>query len=113
MQDITSNDSLPYWFVFVDGVLLEADGTPASDGSLEWRHHAVCEGSAYLEHATVAVGADGEFQAQVQVETANGCFEFIGAVPAGDTMRQVLAADQLPLRQKPPYDTVPLPLHLP
>lgn len=68
--------------------------------------------------AAVACGSDpasddsGGYRIQIQVETPDGCVEFIGATPAGNTARRIFIMDELPSQQDPPYDTVTVLLRL-
>lgn len=109
---VGSIDSLPFWFVVLEGQFADSSGTPITDGDVLWEHKTPWCETRTLERASVPVDATGHYRATIQVETADGCFTVTGTAPGRGSISVVRKAEALPLRQRQPYDTVRLDLTL-
>jgi hypothetical protein len=110
---VGSDDSLPYWFVVLEGQFADSSGATITDGDVLWEHKAPsCETSAAVERVSRPVDATGRYRATIQVETADGCFVVTGTAPGRGSVSVVRQAEALPLRQRQPYDTVTVDLIL-
>lgn len=108
-----ASESLPYWYVRVEGRVHGSDGTPVPGASVRWEHWSpTCDSDAVVEDAVTETDDQGAYEVVIQVEDADGCFAFTATDSAGSSPTVFRTAEDLPLRQRQPYDTVRLELTL-